>query len=311
MLTGGGTDPNSGPLLALLALAFWPLAAPPELASRQPGSVATSPVGTGLKEPDDGRTALARLHVRRRDAGHRGLLPGPPGDLLAAAPADRPPGRRAPRADGRGHGRDAGAAAAGVLGRRLGGHLRRATLWFGWLAVREYRRRAALGRFRPHHAQHVLGCAAMVYMFAAVDHGREGRVRSGMGGMGGGARFPTLALVFALALFGYVVWTAAPGPALPRSRAGFAQPAPAPAGPAALTGPGHAAASSLARRARRRRSRRGGDAARLRPRSPRQPRPGRGPVRWSSPPGWPSLPDRDGCHDGLRADHDVWPVARC
>ena len=32
MLTGGGTDPNSGPLLALLALAFWPLAARPELA---------------------------------------------------------------------------------------------------------------------------------------------------------------------------------------------------------------------------------------------------------------------------------------
>jgi hypothetical protein len=32
MLTGAGTDPNSGPLLALLALAFWPLAAPPELA---------------------------------------------------------------------------------------------------------------------------------------------------------------------------------------------------------------------------------------------------------------------------------------
>jgi hypothetical protein len=26
MLTGGGTDPNSGPLLALLALAYWPLA---------------------------------------------------------------------------------------------------------------------------------------------------------------------------------------------------------------------------------------------------------------------------------------------
>jgi hypothetical protein len=24
ILTGGGTDPSSGPLLALLALAFWP-----------------------------------------------------------------------------------------------------------------------------------------------------------------------------------------------------------------------------------------------------------------------------------------------
>jgi hypothetical protein len=30
MLTGGGTDPNSGPLLALLALAYWPRAVRPE-----------------------------------------------------------------------------------------------------------------------------------------------------------------------------------------------------------------------------------------------------------------------------------------
>jgi hypothetical protein len=28
ILTGSGTDPNTGPLLALLALAFWPAAAP-------------------------------------------------------------------------------------------------------------------------------------------------------------------------------------------------------------------------------------------------------------------------------------------
>jgi hypothetical protein len=39
MLTGSGTDPDSGPLLALLALAFWPLAASPA----SPGS-ATSAV---------------------------------------------------------------------------------------------------------------------------------------------------------------------------------------------------------------------------------------------------------------------------
>jgi hypothetical protein len=32
LLTGGGTDPNSGPLLALLAVAFWPRVAPPERA---------------------------------------------------------------------------------------------------------------------------------------------------------------------------------------------------------------------------------------------------------------------------------------
>jgi hypothetical protein len=33
MLTGGGTDPNSGPLLALLALSYWPLSAGPSAPS--------------------------------------------------------------------------------------------------------------------------------------------------------------------------------------------------------------------------------------------------------------------------------------
>ena len=52
MLTGGGTDPNSGPLLALLALAFWPLAAPAGTGqagagSAGAGSAGTCSVGTG------------------------------------------------------------------------------------------------------------------------------------------------------------------------------------------------------------------------------------------------------------------------
>ncbi|MGH3408334.1 MAG: DUF5134 domain-containing protein, partial [Streptosporangiaceae bacterium] len=91
-----------------------------------------------------------------------------------------------------------------------------ATLWFGWLAVREYRRRAALGRFRPHHAQHALGCAAMVYMFAAVTTAARAASGAGMGGLGGGARYTTLALILAVALFGYVIWTADRLPALAR-----------------------------------------------------------------------------------------------
>ena len=40
MLTGGGTDPNSGPLLALLAVAYWPLASALS-ATGQPDLVAT------------------------------------------------------------------------------------------------------------------------------------------------------------------------------------------------------------------------------------------------------------------------------
>jgi hypothetical protein len=41
MLTGGGTDPNSGPLLALLAVAYWPLASALS-ATGQPDLVATA-----------------------------------------------------------------------------------------------------------------------------------------------------------------------------------------------------------------------------------------------------------------------------
>ena len=51
MLTGGGTDPNSGPLLALLAVAYWPLASGALSAAGQPNRVATAqPVSP--KEPD-------------------------------------------------------------------------------------------------------------------------------------------------------------------------------------------------------------------------------------------------------------------
>lgn len=109
------------------------------------------------------------------------------------------------------------------------------TAWFGWQALREYHDRAALGRLRPHHAQHALGCAAMVYMFAAAT----GAARAASGtGMGGAARYPTLALVLVVALLGYVVWTADRLPALARVSALVARAvaAPSPAvGPAGST----------------------------------------------------------------------------
>jgi hypothetical protein len=83
---------------------------------------------------------------------------------------------------------------------------------FAWLAMRELRSPSS-GSARPrhHHLQHVLACGAMVYMLAAVTTaaklGSSGS--SGMAGMAGGAaHFPTLALLLALGLFGYVIWTA-------------------------------------------------------------------------------------------------------
>jgi len=54
VFTGGGTDPNSGPLLALLAVAFWPAApspaapspAAPSPAAQRPSSTAPRPSST-------------------------------------------------------------------------------------------------------------------------------------------------------------------------------------------------------------------------------------------------------------------------
>ncbi len=46
ILTGGGTDPNSGPLLILLALSYWPIRAPVTAQARTAVLPATNPEGT-------------------------------------------------------------------------------------------------------------------------------------------------------------------------------------------------------------------------------------------------------------------------
>jgi Domain of unknown function (DUF5134) len=92
-----------------------------------------------------------------------------------------------------------------------------AAVWFAWLAARELRRQAP-GRRRSHHLQHVLACAAMLYMLlAATSTAKAVSGGSAMNGLAGGAgHAPTLALVLAVALVGYVVWTADRLPALAR-----------------------------------------------------------------------------------------------
>jgi hypothetical protein len=79
-------------------------------------------------------------------------------------------------------------------------------LLFGWRMLSDRRAKTHSG----HHLQHVLACVAMVYMLAAATAvAKSASGGSVMGGMGGGpAHFDTLALVLALALFGYVVWNA-------------------------------------------------------------------------------------------------------
>ena len=81
--------------------------------------------------------------------------------------------------------------------------------WFGWLAIREFRGWPTVGGRPGHHLQHVLACGAMLYMYLAVATvAKAAAGGAAMGGMAaGGAHFRTLALVLALALLGYVIWT--------------------------------------------------------------------------------------------------------
>jgi cytochrome b561 len=79
---------------------------------------------------------------------------------------------------------------------------------FAWLAFRDMRTPVPECEApRQHNLQHVLACGAMVYMLAAAP--AAAAAGSGMSGMAGeAARLPTLALILAVALFGYVIWTA-------------------------------------------------------------------------------------------------------
>jgi hypothetical protein len=82
-------------------------------------------------------------------------------------------------------------------------------VFFGWRMISRARGKAQSGRQCGHPTQHVLACAAMVYMLAAAATAKAASGGSAAGGMAGGAaHVRTLALVLAIALFGYVVWTA-------------------------------------------------------------------------------------------------------
>jgi hypothetical protein len=94
-----------------------------------------------------------------------------------------------------------------------------ATAWFGWRISRAYRSRPAEATATGHHVPHLVMCGAMVYMLLAVAVAKS---RSAVGGMvmggAGGARFPAVALILALFMFGYVMWQADRLPALSRVR---------------------------------------------------------------------------------------------
>ena len=96
--------------------------------------------------------------------------------------------------------------------------------WFGWHAVRAQGLRASghsPGRFP---VPHLIECVAMVYMLLPLHgsrpaHGGAGMAMAGMGASAGPAgSFPALAVVLALFMLGYIVWTTDRLAALARAR---------------------------------------------------------------------------------------------
>ncbi|QMU74736.1 DUF5134 domain-containing protein [Streptacidiphilus sp. PB12-B1b] len=85
------------------------------------------------------------------------------------------------------------------------------SLWFAIRVILARRAAQVDRRAIGHHLAHLVLSGAMLYMYLAQSSATGGSASSGGmgGGMGGsiagGARYPTLALVLALVLFGYAV----------------------------------------------------------------------------------------------------------
>jgi hypothetical protein len=101
--------------------------------------------------------------------------------------------------------------------------------WFGWHALgARHPVWPGLSRCR-HPLPHLVECAAMIYMLLPVDRRPSGGPGMAMAGMGAASSpqqsFPALAVILALFMLGYVVWTT------DRLTSRAAQPRTAPAGP--------------------------------------------------------------------------------
>jgi hypothetical protein len=106
-----------------------------------------------------------------------------------------------------------------------------AAAWFTVRAVRLQRGRSPAGWLCRHPVAHLIECAAMLYMLFPAT-GLLGSAPAAMPGMSGPPgttdSFRVLAVVLALFMLGYIIWTADMLAALTRARAGAARLAPAP-----------------------------------------------------------------------------------
>jgi hypothetical protein len=89
-----------------------------------------------------------------------------------------------------------------------------AAAWFGWQTIQARRGTARAGWRSPHPVPHLVECVAMLYMLLAVPGSRPaggGAAGMAMAGMGGPAAtagtFPVLAVVLALFMVGYALWS--------------------------------------------------------------------------------------------------------
>ena len=106
-----------------------------------------------------------------------------------------------------------------------------AAVWFGWRAVRARGPGAPSGSLSRFPVPHLIECAAMLYMLLPVHsprpaHGGTGMAMPGMGTSAGPAgSFPALAVVLALVMLGYIVWTTDRLTSLARAKTTTAGPA--------------------------------------------------------------------------------------
>jgi len=109
-----------------------------------------------------------------------------------------------------------GVAMAGMLEPRLGlvpgvaweAMFGVAAAWFGWQAIRVRRRRPGGWRC-AHPAPHAVECAAMVYMLVPTSSVSDAPAMAmpGMSGPATAGSNPAIALVLALFMLGYILWT--------------------------------------------------------------------------------------------------------